>query len=69
MRALFSVVGLLLVLVIVGVLVKKQLSSAPLMPTSAVGSTPQQQSQQIQQQFRQKLESAMQQSRPMPDDQ
>lgn len=65
MRALFSVVGLLLVLAIVGVLVKKQLSSAPLMPAAAVGSTPQ---QQIQQQFRQNLESAMQQARPVPDD-
>lgn len=68
MRALFSVAGLLLVLAIVGVLVKKQLFSAPLVPAAAVGSTPQQQSQQIQQQFRQNLESAMQQARPMPDD-
>lgn len=67
MRALFGVVSLLLVLAIVGVLAKKQLSPAPLAPASAVGSTPQQQSQQIQQQYRQKLEGAMQQARPMPD--
>lgn len=78
MRALFSVVSLLLVLAIVGVLVKKQLSPAPLRPATADGSvllpvpegasTPRQQSQQIQQQYRQDLERAMQQARPMPDD-
>lgn len=65
MRALFGVVSLLLALAIVGVLVKKQLSSAPLMPAPGAGSPPQ---QQIQQQYRQQLEGAMQQARPMPDD-
>lgn len=78
MRALFGMVSLLLVLAIVGVLVKKQLSPAPLAPATAdgsivlpvptEGSTVRQQSQQIQQQYRQKLEGAMQQARPMPDD-
>lgn len=78
MRALFGIVSLLLVLAIVGVLVKKQLAPAPLapatadgsvlLPVPAEGSTVRQQSQQIQQQYRQKLEGAMQQVRPMPDD-
>lgn len=78
MRVLFGVVSLLLVLAIVGVLAKKQLSPVPLQPTTAdgsvrlpapaEGSTVRQQSQQIQQQYRQKLEGAMQQARPMPDD-
>lgn len=76
MRALFSLVSLLLVLAIVGVLVKKQLSPAPpatadgsvLLPVPAGGSTVRQQSQQIQQQYRQDLERALQQVRPMPDD-
>ncbi len=67
MRVLFGVVSLLLVLAIVGVLARKQLSPVPL-PAPAEGSTVRQQSQQIQQQYRQKLEGAMQQARPMPDD-
>lgn len=79
MRALFGVVSLLLVLAIVGVLAKKQLSPVTLQPATAdgsmrlpappaEGSTVRQQSQQIQQQYRQTLEGAMQQARPMPDD-
>lgn len=74
MRALFSIVSLLIVLAIVGMLAKKQLSPAPAKPASADGSvrlpvpaagtTPQQQSQQV----RQTLENTMQQARPMPED-
>jgi hypothetical protein len=78
MRAVLSIVSLLIVVAIVGVLAKKQLSPAPLKPASAdgsvslpvpaAGSTPQQQSQQIQQQVRQTLEATLQQARPMPED-
>ena len=70
MRAIFTVAGLLVVLAIVGVLAKKQLSAgvAPPMPGAEAGApapaTPQQQVQQ----FNQAVEKAMQQARPMPDD-
>lgn len=85
MRAIFSVLGLLAVLLMVGVLVKKQLGTSPLpavwlqQPGQAdpaltpvatpPGTSPQAQSQQIQQQVRQSLESALQQARPLPDEQ
>lgn len=80
MRSIFSVLGLLLVLVVVGVLAKKQLGavnvqpiagtaeSGVTLPPTTPGATPQQQSQQIQQQVKQSVEAAMQQARPMPDD-
>ena len=78
MRAIFSVLSLLIVLAIIGVLAKKQLSPAPVraaagdtsvaVPTTSPGATPQQQSQQIQQQVRQSIDNAMQQARPMPED-
>ena len=68
MRALFSIVSLLLVLAIVGVLAKKQLGgTASVIPGATPGATPQQQSQQVQQQIQQSVEGAMQ-ARPMPDD-
>ena len=68
MRAL-GLIGLVLALAIVGLLVKKQLGSAcaPARPPAA-GSRAPAQSQQIQQQFKQSLDAAMQQPRPMPDD-
>ena len=78
MRALLGVLSLLLVLAIVALLVKKQMAPvlvAPMavdgglsLPAPAPGATQQQQSQQIQQQFRKDLENALQQPRPMPDD-
>ena len=80
MRAIFGVLGLLVVLAMVGLLVKKQLASTQqavpvLQVPGAVNKAPanaddtvHQQSQQIQQQYKQALESAMQQARPMPDD-
>lgn len=69
MRALFGIVGLLVVLAIVGVLAKKQLGgAASVVPGATPGATPQQQSQQVQQQIKQSVEGAMQQARPMPDD-
>ncbi|MDZ7920713.1 hypothetical protein [Rhodoferax sp.] len=69
MRTIFSIISLLIVLAIVGVLAKKQLSgSTAVAPGAAPGATPQQQSEQVQQQIKQTVEGAMQQARPMPDD-
>jgi hypothetical protein len=67
MRVIFGVLSLLVVLAIAGILVKKQFT----MPsaTSAPLQTPQQQSDQAQQQYKRALESALQQPRPMPEDQ
>ncbi len=76
MRAIFGIISLLLVLVIVGSLVKKQLSvqTAPLQNLPAPTNTPtapnanvRDQSQQIQQQVKQAVEAQIQ-ARPMPDD-
>ena len=71
MRAVFTVLGLVVVLAIVGVLAKKQLGAgvAPKGAAAAEGvtvpaGTPQQQVQQ----FQKAAESAMQQPRPMPDE-
>ncbi|NML86715.1 hypothetical protein [Polaromonas sp.] len=83
MRAIFGVLGLLIVLVVVGVLAKKQLGALSLvppqnpaaanagvtLPATSPGATPQAQSQQIQQQIKQSVEAAMQQPRPMPEEQ
>ncbi|MEO7885307.1 MAG: hypothetical protein ABI893_09545 [Polaromonas sp.] len=74
MRAVFSIVSLLVVLAAVGLLVKKQLGSqvaspsAAGMPAAPGGATPQEQSRQVQQQVKQSVESMMQQPRPLPDD-
>lgn len=80
MRAIFSILGLLIVLAVVGMLAKKQLgalTSSPakapaesgvLVPSTAPGANVQQQSQQIQQQIKQSVDAAMQQPRAMPDE-
>ena len=80
MKAIFSILGLLIVVAITGMLVKKQFaasSSATVklqdgsqvtLPIAAPGATAQQQSQQIQQQIKQSVEASMQQSRPVPDE-
>jgi len=74
MRGIFSLVGLLVVLAIVGLLVKKQMSTqvavpaAPGMPAVSADAPPQVQSQQAQQQVKQAVEGALQQARPMPDE-
>ena len=78
MRIVFGIVGLVVALAIVGVLVKKQLAGTHAVvpalqipgvaPASAPTGTVREQSQQIQQQYKQALESAMQQPRPMPDE-
>ena len=78
MRAIFGVLSLLIVLAAIAFLAKKQqapslLKTVPadasvILPTPDQGATPQQQSQLIQQQVRQSLDSALQQARPMPED-
>lgn len=76
MRAIFSVLGLLIVVAIVGVLVKNQLGAgvAPAAPAAAgrtspsgapaLTGTPQQQMEQ----FKNAAEGALQQARPMPEE-
>ncbi|MFN4120074.1 hypothetical protein [Acidovorax sp.] len=80
MRGMFGLVGLVVALALVGVLVKKQMSAtrAPvpsLQPAPAVAgaasapaATVREQSQQVQQQVKEQMDSLMQQARPMPDD-
>lgn len=82
MKAVFGLLGLLLVLALVGVLAKKQLGAlkepvpalalpAPpgsgAQPAAAAVLTPQQQ-QAVPQQYKQAVEAVLQQPRPMPDD-
>ena len=71
MRALFGVFSLLIVLALVGVLTKKQIVAQPsvLVPGGTSGATAEPQSRQVQQQYKQALDNALQQARPMPDDQ
>ena len=75
MRAGVSILGLLLALLVVGLLAKKQLGGVSVPPpASQVGvfapvGTPQQQSQQLQDQVRKSVEEAMQQKRPESPDQ
>ena len=71
MRAVFSILGLLVVVAIVGLIARKQLTAgvAPASGGSVAGvasptGTPKQQVEQ----FQNALQGAMQQARPMPDD-
>ena len=76
MRLIFGVLSLLIVVAVTGVLVRRQLGalsavgSAPASPAgvSVPVSTPQQQSQQLQDQVKKSLDDAMQQTRPEADD-
>lgn len=84
MRAIFGVMSLLLVLVVVGILAKKQLRTTLASPTyqqnpvlvdqsvtlpaTSAGAKPQVQIQQIQQQINRSVEAAMQQTRSVTDD-
>jgi hypothetical protein len=79
MKGVFGLVGLLLALVVVGVVVKKQLDStsqrvpalAPAVPggvASAPATTVREQSQQVQKQYKQAVDGLMQQPRPMQDE-
>jgi hypothetical protein len=80
MRAVFGVAGLVVALAVVGLLGKKQLSAvstpvpalqtAPAVDAAATPApavTVREQSQQLQQQYRQQVEGLLQQARPMPD--
>jgi uncharacterized membrane protein len=70
MRIVFSVLSILIVLALAGVLARKQLVIQPqvVLPGAAHGSAAAPQSRQVQQQYKQALENAMQQARPMPED-
>ena len=72
MRTIFGVLGLLIAVAIVAVLAKKQMGAltvAPTgMPAAPASATLPQQSQQIQQQVKQSVETTLQQARPMPDE-
>ncbi len=80
MMRIFGLLGVLVALLAVGLLVKKQLTAvtaplpalqAPAAPgaaTAPVTGNAAQQSQQIQQQFKQAVEGAMQAPRNMPED-
>ncbi|MDM0071993.1 hypothetical protein [Variovorax sp. J31P207] len=68
---MLGLVGLLVALVVVGLLARKQLGgvAAPVLPAggAAAGEGRAPNPQQIQQQFKQSLDAAMQ-ARPVPDD-
>jgi len=70
MRIVFSALSLLVVVAIVGLLARKQLTSTPTAARSTEAGvvvpsgTPQQQVQQ----YKQAVQGAMQQARPMPDE-
>jgi hypothetical protein len=66
MRMVFGVLSLLFVVAVIGVLAKKQLGAVS--GISLPATTPQQQSQQLQNQLKKSVEDAMQQTRPEPDD-
>ncbi len=77
MRGLFGILGLILVVAVVGLLAKKQLSSVNSLKVPELASpadeakpasTVQGQSTQIQQQFKAAAEAAVQQARPVADD-
>ena len=68
-----GLLGLVLALVIVGLLVKKQMAAAraplqSLAPAASAPATVRAQSQQVQQQVKEAMDAAMQQQRAMPDD-
>ncbi|MEJ5988893.1 hypothetical protein WG902_02755 [Ramlibacter sp. PS3R-8] len=70
MRAIFSILGLLLVVAVIGFLAKSQLKAgvAPAVPGAEAGSTvPAATPQQQVKQFEQAVQGAVQQARPMPD--
>ncbi len=78
MHVLLGVLSLVLVAAVIGVLAKRQLvatrSPVPVLQTPVAGAakattgTVKEQSQRIQQQYRQAIEDALQQARPVPED-
>jgi hypothetical protein len=73
MRAVFGILSLVIVLLIVGSLVKKQMAATtapiPALQTPSINpaATQREQAQQIQQQIKQTIDAQMQ-ARPMPED-
>lgn len=68
MKAIFGVLGLLIALAVVGVLVKQQLGSTTGATPLAPNASPHPPGEPLQQQIKQSVDAAMQQPRPMPDD-
>ena len=74
MRGTFGLIGLVIVLALVGLLVKKQMAAtkAPVPALQQGAPAPmgsvREQSQQVQQQYKQAVEGLMQQPRPMQDE-
>lgn len=76
MRAILGVLGMLMVLAVVGVLVKKQLATSTIVHLPAASQAGggigtgavMQQSPQLPQQIKQSIDATMQQTRPEPDD-
>lgn len=67
MRAVFGVLSLLIVVAVIGLLSRKQLGALS-GAGGAPATSPQQQSQQLQNQVKKSVEDAMQQARPEPED-
>jgi hypothetical protein len=67
MRIAFGLIGLLLTLAIVGVLVRKQLASPSARTASGVAAQQPVQPAAVPAQYQKALESALQQTRPVPD--
>ena len=63
-----GLLGLVLALVIVGLLVKKQMAATRAPLPSLAPAAVRAQSQQVQQQVKEAMDAAMQQQRAMPDD-
>ena len=78
MRMIWGFIGLLIALAIVAMLVKKQIGATRIAvppavqgqgaPIDGAAPTARTQGQQVQQQFRQQLDTLMQQPRALPDD-
>ncbi|MBS0340723.1 MAG: hypothetical protein JSS56_09355 [Proteobacteria bacterium] len=72
MIRMLGLVGLVVALAVVGLLVKKQLTTpvAPAVSVEGAGTlgAPASNPRQAQEQFKQSLDAAMQQPRPMPDE-
>jgi hypothetical protein len=62
MRAVFSIVGLLVVVLLVSLLAKKQIASTVATPQGPASAA------QVQQQFKQALDTALQTSGALPED-
>jgi 1-aminocyclopropane-1-carboxylate deaminase/D-cysteine desulfhydrase-like pyridoxal-dependent ACC family enzyme len=70
MRIIFGTLGMLIVLAVVGLLAKKQLSAqAVLVAPATAGTAAGVPAAAAQQQYKQAIENAMQQPRPEPDEQ